>query len=283
MSFKFINLLLVLLLCGCGNGTSNDDSCNADISNLPPVLASGNWYKPQAGISWQWQLSGEVNTDYDVIAYDIDLFDTDISLIDLLHSQGSMVICYFSAGSFEAWREDAVLFSAADLGNTLDGWEDEKWLDIRADNVLEIMQSRISLAVTKGCDAVEPDNVDGYANNSGFNLTYDDQLNFNAALATYAHQQGLGIGLKNDLDQVSVLVDYFDFAVNEQCFEYDECELLQPFIDSDKAVLNAEYHAQWVNNASARQSLCDTSNSLGLSTLILPLALDDSFRFSCDS
>ena len=36
------------------------------------------------------------------------------------------------------------------------------------------------------------------------------------------------------------LVDDFDFAVNEQCHQYNECESLTPFTEQNKAVFNAE-------------------------------------------
>lgn len=65
------------------------------------------------------------------------------------------------------------------------------------------------------------------------------------------------MGLKNDLDQVSQLVGYFDFSVNEQCHEFDECDLPAPFIQSGKPVLNAEYDEKLITNAADRQSLCD--------------------------
>jgi hypothetical protein len=52
----------------------------------------------------------------------------------------------------------------------------ENWLDIRSDNVSLIMKKRIDLAVQKGCDGVEPDNMDGYSNHSGFSLTFEEQL-----------------------------------------------------------------------------------------------------------
>ena len=213
--------------------------------------------------------------------YDVDLFDVSKAQISELQDKDIRVICYFSAGSYEAWRVDASQFPASALGDTLDGWEDERWLDIRDQGVLAIMKTRIALASEKGCDAVEPDNVDGYTNQTGFNLSHEDQFAFNLALSTAAHSHGLGIGLKNDLDQVMELEPYFDFAVNEQCFEYNECNALQPFTENNKAVFNAEYHSRWVNDANARATLCDQASTTGLSTLILPLTLDDSFRFSC--
>ena len=144
------------------------------------------------------------------------------------------------------------------------------------------MEARLDLAAEKGCDGVEPDNVDGYANDSGFPLSGNDQLAYNRFLASAAHERGLLIGLKNDLDQISELVAEFDFAVNEECYEYDECERLTPFIEAGKPVLHAEYAETLVNDSEARALFCDEMVALGLSSMVLPLELDDSFRFVCD-
>ena len=73
----------------------------------------------------------------------------------------------------------------------------------------------MDLAVTKGCDAVDPDNVDGYTNAPGFPLTAATQLDYDTFLATSAHARGLAVGLKNNLDQVRSLVSSFDFAIND--------------------------------------------------------------------
>lgn len=104
----------------------------------------------------------------------------------------------------------------------------------------------------KGFDAVEPDNMDGYQNKSGFPLTADDQLKYNRLIAKLAHDRGLSVGLKNDLDQVPELVGEFDFAVNEQCMQYDECERVAPFVKAGKAVFHVEYETpigQWCPRA----------------------------------
>lgn len=236
----------------------------------------------EVGNSWHWQLQGDLNTGYDVDLYDIDLFDTDTQIIDDLKAQGRVVICYFSAGSWEDWRDDADDFEQAALGNPLDGWPGEKWLDVRASSLEAVMEARLDLAAEKGCDGVEPDNVDGYANDSGFPLSGNDQLAYNRFLASAAHERGLLIGLKNDLDQISELVAEFDFAVNEECYEYDECERLTPFIEAGKPVLHAEYAETLVNDSEARALFCDEMVALGLSSMVLPLELDDSFRFVCD-
>lgn len=93
----------------------------------------------------------------------------------------------------------------------------------------------------KGFDAVEPDNMDAYRNKSGFPLTAGDQLTYNRLVAKLAHDRGLSVGLKNDLDQIPQLVGDFDFAVNEQCAQYGECARLTPFIEAGKAVFHVEY------------------------------------------
>lgn len=265
-----------------GGATGNDTSLDP---NVPPVT-QGTWYRPGVDTTWQWQLQPEgsrgINTAYDVDVYDIDLFDNDAAIIAQLHDAGRKVICYFSAGSFEDFREDADQFLPADLGATLSGFADERWLDIRSNNVHRIMQSRLDLAVQKGCDGVEPDNVTGFSDETGFPLSASDQLAFNRFLANQAHQRGLFVALKNDLPQIPELVDYFDLSVNEQCQEFSECEALQPFLDAGKPVLNAEYAAEYVTDSGARQAMCAESLSQNIRSLVLPVDLDDSFRFSCD-
>lgn len=271
--------MLGLTSCGGGDGGENQNGSTLDASVAP--ITDGDWYRPSVMASWQWQLQGSLNQTYAVEVYDVDLFDTPTATIQTLQSSGIKVICYFSAGSYEAFREDQGQFQPSDLGATLDGWEDERWLDIRSTNVHSIMLSRMDTAVAKGCDGVEPDNIDGYSNNSGFPLSATDQLAYNKFLANAAHGRNLAIGLKNDLDQVIELVDFFDFAINEQCFEYDECVLLAPFIDRGKPVFNAEYLTRFVEDESQRDTLCSASINQQFSTLVLPLELDDSYRFSC--
>ena len=109
------------------------------------------------------------------------------------------------------------------MGAALDGWAGERWLDTRSGNVRTIMQARLDTARARGCDGVEPDNMDAYINRPGLPLTAATQLDYNRFLATEAHARDLAIGLKNDVGQLAQLAPHFDFAVNEQCFEYDEC------------------------------------------------------------
>lgn len=242
-----------------------------------------DWYRPKNGVSWQWQLQGDINSSYNVKIYDIDLFDSNSSLINYLQQSGKKVICYFSAGSYEKWRKDSVDFPESVLGNKLDGWVGERWLDISNPAIKPIMLARLDLALNKGCDGIEPDNVDGYMNNSGFDLTSQQQLDYNKFIANEARKRGLSVGLKNDLSQIEKLKDFFDFSVNEECHEFNECQTLLPFIKQNKPVLNAEYSSKYINNTDgARDILCTDAQNNTFSTLILPLYLNDTFRFSCN-
>ncbi len=245
-----------------------------------PAVTSGDWYRPAVDVNAQVQLQGTPNISYDVELYVLDLFDTDSAVIDALHADGRKMICYFSAGTFENWRDDAGRFTAADKGRRLGNWPGERWLDIRSQNVRAIMTDRLDLAVQRGCDGVDPDNVDGYSNRTGLPLTYQDQIDYNTWLAAQAHQRGLAISLKNDLGQIDDLVAHFDFAINESCHEWDECELLMPFIEAGKPVVHINY--LYADDPIGRAELCLYTQGLGFSTLTLPQLLDGSFRYSCN-
>jgi hypothetical protein len=244
-------------------------------------VAHAAWYQPTLATTAEIQLQGKPNLSYPANLYVLDLFDTPTATIAGLKASGKQVVCYFSAGSYEDWRPDAKKFVATDLGNKLDGWN-ERWLDIRSANVRKIMQARLNRAVAKGCEGVDPDNVDGYTNNPGFPLTASDQLNYNRFIANQAHARGLAVGLKNDLNQIPALVRNFDFSTNEQCHQYNECNLLAPFIKAGKPVFNIEYKQTYINDAAAQQKLCADAAKRKFNTLILPHSLNGSFRISCN-
>jgi hypothetical protein len=215
---------------------------------LPLILKrfeelASTWWKPHPETTWQWQLTGlPVDQSYDVKMYDIDMFDNDASAVATLHAQGRKVICYISVGSWEDWRPDADQFPASVLGKDYAGWTGEKWLDIRQIDLLApIMRTRFDQCKAKGFDGIEPDNIDGYTNDTGFPLTYQDQLNYNRWLANEAHRRGLSIGLKNDGDQVNDLLADFDWALTEDCFADEWCTEVTPFVAAGKAVFAAEY------------------------------------------
>ncbi|MEZ0164198.1 endo alpha-1,4 polygalactosaminidase [Kineococcus sp. LSe6-4] len=236
----------------------------------PPAPAR---WQPQPGSAWQWQLSGELDLSLDVPVYDVD-WEVPRSVVDRLRADGRRVICYVSVGTVESYREDADSFPEVVRGEPLADWPDERWLDVRRlDLLAEPLLRRLDVCRAKGFDAVEPDNVDAYTNRSGFPLTAQDQLRFNRWIARAAHERGLAVGLKNDVGQAAELVDDFDFAVNEQCRRYEECDALQPFVAAGKAVFHVEY-------GMTPEEFCAAPPLPGFSSMLKNVELD-AYRFTC--
>jgi hypothetical protein len=199
--------------------------------------------------------------------YDIDMFDNDSSVVSALHNAGRKAVCYIDFGTWENWRPDAAQFPGSVKGSA-NGWPGESWLDIRQLSVLSpIMGTRLDLCKAKGFDAVEPDNIDGYSNSTGFPLTYQDQITYNQWIANAAHSRGLSVGLKNDVDQANDLQPYFDWALDEQCFQYKECGTLSVFVGAGKSVFEVEYRGSASN-------FCPSADAIGLSSMLKHLNLD---------
>jgi hypothetical protein len=289
-------LLLILLSTACGLPFPSDGGGKspavppspspaptqpapvATATALPTAANPVTFWKPGLDATWQWQLTGApIDSSFDVAVYDIDLFDNDASVVASLHAQGRKVVCYISVGSWEDWRPDREQFPASVIGKDYQGWPGEKWLDIRQIELLApLMRARLDLCRAKGFDAIEPDNIDGYTNDTGFPLTYADQLKYNRWLADEAHARGLSIGLKNDPDQAADLVAVYDWAMTEDCFDQGWCEQMLPFIQSGKPVFAVEY----TDTGITLEQFCPQAQLLGFSALLKNRELD-AWRENC--
>jgi len=259
----------------CISAEQDDSASTNGNGSNGRLCPAGEIYSPAPGTTWQLQLTGTIDTSIDVQFIDIDMFGNDASTIAALHEAGVAVSCYFSS-QYENWRPDSASFSNDILGNALDGWPGENWVDIRSDKLRSILTARMDIAVSKGCDAIDIDNVDEYQGDNGLGITADDQLEFNIYLAQQAHARGLSVGLKNDLDQIPQLVSYFDWSLNEQCNEYGECATLSPFVENGKAVFGVEY------NEDASE-FCPTMKDMQFSFLKKTLDLDAGGTQCCSS
>src|SRR5579872_2147826 len=220
---RFAGLLAVLMLC------------------VTPLAAQAMWI-PSSGDTFQWDLETPVPLTVPATVYDIDMFDNPATVVTKLHALGRHVICYIDVGSWESYRPDAKQYPKAILGERYPGYPQERFVDIRRLDLLgPILAKRFDLCRSKGFDAIEPDNIDTYQADTGFPLTAQDELNFDAWLISQAHARGLSIGQKNDPEQASKLYGSFDWALLEECFYLNFCERFAPYVASGKAVFDTEY------------------------------------------
>lgn len=266
-----------------GDGSGPQNPAN----ELPEI------WQPAANTSWQIILSQElkINTDNPSVTPDVDVFDIDMFLhqnstvVDSLHKLGKKVICYFSAGSYEPYRPDSYKFLDSDMGEVLNGWPDEKWLNITSPHVRQIMIDRMTIAGSMGCDAVDPDNMDGYLNENGLDLTTNETVDYLRFLVDQAKAQKMAIGLKNAADIVPEAVDLVQFSVNEQCAEQDNCESFSAFIKADKPVFHIEYPSgtgpgRKIAQSDSKRS-CTAKGASGFSTVMKDMTLNNWVQY-CD-
>ncbi|WP_148713769.1 endo alpha-1,4 polygalactosaminidase [Chitinolyticbacter meiyuanensis] len=229
-----------------------------------PTPVADRWL-PKPGTTWQWQLQGNFDVTQQAAVYDLDLFETSAQQVAQLKAQGKRVICYLNAGAWEEYREDKDAFPASVLGKEYEGWEGERWLDIRQIALLApIMRARLDLCRDKGFDGVEPDNIEGYTNNTGYPLTRADQIAYNRWLAAEAHARGLSIGQKNAPELTAALIDVYDWAMTEDCAYYNWCADLKPYVTAGKAVFMAEY----TDLTGTTAKFCPQATQLGFSGIL---------------
>ncbi|CAG8951401.1 hypothetical protein HYFRA_00007316, partial [Hymenoscyphus fraxineus] len=241
-----------------------------------PTLVAANFI---VGEKFQIVLNGIPNLSKtlvpsDALVWDVDLEDTSAETIAAMKDLGKTVICYFSAGTSENWRPDFSRFAASDMGTQLKEWPNERWLRLSSGNVRSIMKMRIQMAQKKGCDAVDPDNTDGYQNTNGLNLKETDTIEYLKFLASYASSLGLKIGLKNSLSVLPSLTNLMSFAVNEECGKFGECTQYNNFIKAGKPV----YHIEYISKPPAvttdeRKVGCQSPGMTGFSTVLKNMTL----------
>jgi hypothetical protein len=273
--------VVAMVSAGCGSGTARSAApgraparpASGQPTPPPAPPADAHFWAPAPGAPWQWQLTVPVDQRVDVPVYDIDVFDNPKSVVDSLHAQGRKVICYMDAGAWESYRPDAGSFPRSVIGNGT-GWDNERWLDIRQIGIIgPIIAARMDLAVSKGCDAIEPDQDNGWENNPGFQITREDSIRWNIWVAETAHSKGLSVGLKNSTGETAELEPYFDWDLNEQCFQFGECQKLVPFLHAGKPVLQVEYQGD-------PAQFCAKADTLGFSSMKKHLDLD-AWRIPC--
>jgi hypothetical protein len=224
-------------------------------------------------MSWQYQLSGELDLDVDAQLFVIDLFELDAAEIAALHAEGKVLVAYLSAGTRESFRADADDFPDSVIGNTHPGYPNESWLDVRAEAVRAVMAARLDLARDKGFDGLVPTSLSSYRADTGFDLTAEDLRAYSAWLAAEAHARGLYVAMTDDFEQVQLLAGHFDWAIHFGCIARGDCNELDPFVAQGKPVLDVEFEGE-------QAQVCAAAAALGLNVLIKRPQFD-AFRVGC--
>ncbi|MDP4281660.1 MAG: endo alpha-1,4 polygalactosaminidase [Bacteroidota bacterium] len=257
-------LLLFFFIVSCEDKKEN--AVDADL-----------YWTPLPQTSFQYQLSGTVDTTVTARVFDIDAFEATPELVARLHKMGKKVIGYISVGTYENWRPDTALFPKEVIGNVVEGWPGEKWLDIhQISKLAPVLKARLDMVKSKGFDAVEADNIDGYENLTGFAITQKEELVFAKWLADEAHNRGLSIGQKNASMLAGDLFSFYQWALVEDCFIYGECDFFQPYIEQKKAVFSVEY----TDDSVDFDQYCMKADSLQFTGILKHRSLDSWLR-SC--
>jgi hypothetical protein len=184
--------------------------------------------------------------------YDIDGANATSGDVAAIHAAHAIAVCYVDVGTLEQGRPDYGDFPASVVGPAVQGWPGENWLLVTAANqptILPLMKARFeNWCLAKGFDAIEPDNLDAWTNIS--NVSEADNVAYDLSIGQLAHALPLSVGLKNvmtDLtpSQYPSFLALFDWALNEQCYEYGECGVYSAagsFIPANKAVFDVEYN-----------------------------------------
>jgi hypothetical protein len=228
---------------------------------------------PAAATTFAIQYGGrKLDTNVKAAAYDVDGFDTTAATVAALHGKGRHVVCYIDVGTWENWRPDAGKFPKSVLGKPDGHWPGERWLDISQLSVLgPLMSARFEMCKDKGFDAVDPDNIDGYQNHTGFNLTRSQQLTYDRWVADAVHALGLSVAQKNDGSQIDQLRASFDWAVLEQCYAQGWCGQFTRYTDDNRLVVDIEYglsKSRFINDA------CPKTNGYHETALLKHLSLN---------
>lgn len=213
--------------------------------------------------TWDWQLSQvDTNTQVDLLDLDPDAVTAD--QVAAIKARGIYTVCYVSVGTWEDWRSDKAAFPADVIGAPYEEWPGESFLDLRRHDILiPLMERRFRRCKQLGFQAIEPDVIDSYQEQTGFALGASDAVAYVIALADMAHAMGLAIGQKNAPELVPKLEPHLDFALFEECAELGFCADAAPYVQAGKPVLNAEYNIP----PADRPGVCAQSRDLGILTI----------------
>ncbi|MBB5648911.1 endo alpha-1,4 polygalactosaminidase [Pedobacter cryoconitis] len=272
--------MMMLSLTACRKESANNGDNNVASGNQDQA-AQVSWWQPKAGVTFDWCLDDLKNSDtFTAEVVDVDAFTTTAQQVAALHAQGKKVIAYISAGTIEDDRPDINLLPKEVIGQVYPEWPKERWLDIRQREKLRPwLNSRIDRILSKGFDAIEPDNLDSYSNETGFDISINDTKLYCDFLIKLAHDKGLGIGQKNVPELSAEYSKKFDWVLTEDAFDQKWENDVKPYITQNKPVFAVEYTDQ-TSQSTFSNTICPKAKNLKYSAILKKRGLDK-WVFKC--
>lgn len=232
----------------------------------------------QVGDSFDVQYAEPFVLDRAVTTLVLDADEFDAGVIAGLRDKGVRVLCYVSVGTIEDWRSDVAQVPAKAIGKPLPDWEGERYLDIRNRAVLvPLMAQRFQTCADKGFAGVSPDNIDVFANDSGFAISREDALAYLRDLAAAAHGLDLLIGQKNAPDLAPDLAATLDFVIAESCWHWRFCGEFADYTALGKPIFDIEYTDETTDFPAA----CAEARKVGISMILKDRNLSGGVYESC--
>lgn len=272
--------MLMLSLTACQKESTNNGDNNVSQGDQNEANKV-SWWQPKAGMTFDWCLDDLKNSDtFTAEVVDVDAFTTTAQQVAALHAQGKKVIAYISAGTIEDDRPDINLLPKEVIGQVYPEWPKERWLDIRQREKLRPwLNSRIDRIISKGFDAIEPDNLDSYSNETGFDISINDTKLYCDFLIKLAHDKGLGIGQKNVPELSAEYSKKFDWVLTEDAFDQKWENDVKPYIAQNKPVFAVEYTDR-TSQSTFTNTICPKAKNLKYSAILKKRELNK-WVFTC--
>lgn len=255
-----VGAAFALLACTGTEGTLlvRSDGAGGDGPGATPSV-----WVPAEDARWLARLDGAVDIEKSADFFYLDPEQQPPEDLTALHAQSRRYLCYLSAGTVESFRDDAELFPARAVGNVVQSFPNERWLDVRDAEVRALMSERITALAAAGCDGITPASLTGYEADSGFDLTLQDALDYARFVAEAAHAADMSVGLTGPSALTLGLWQDFDFGLAIGCVSSSMCREYAALTAAKKPVLHVE-----LGDESSAPDLCNSAQALGFQAII---------------
>ena len=214
--------------------------------------------------------------------YIIDGFNYSKDDISKLKKAKKLVMCYFSGGILHSDDKDVDSYDEDVKGKTVSLYDDSRYLDIRANQVLNNMKKRVDFAKSKGCDGVVFADMQNYEEDTGFNISSQNQIDYNSELAKYLEDESMYRGIRGDENQSKDMWFRYGFIVVDNAYERNITDKLDYYYNNKKAIFNIETDIKYLTDKEEFKKLCDFSRKNHIKSVVLSKSLDGSIIKSCD-